>query len=181
MIGYPYTWKGDLQFDLRRTQDYVARARALGTDAAIEDARAWVELFAATAAFKTRRLMEAGHLSDEVARSRVAVQRFPRRKAPPNFVPGRVDDFCKQYDLGAPQDSKVPLKRICNQIIHADLSLDGTDLATGALIGFMVASDTTKVWECYFVRWDDFFSAIRRVCTDGLDWMVPADWRGVQD
>jgi len=181
MIGYPFTWKGDMQFALKRVQDHVERASQLGTEQAVQDARAWVELFAATAAFKVRRLMETQNLSNEVSRSRVSIGVLSRCRSAPAFEGGAGHDFPRQYDMTGLAQKTIRLRTLCNELIHAHLNLDCFSEDGKTLCGFIVASERSKRDVCYYVALDDFFAAIRRVCTDGFPWIVPDSWNGVRD
>jgi hypothetical protein len=115
------------------------------------------------AAYAIRKLAHAWKLASSFDDLSVQVERYPATKggiSPLNSH--RFDDF---YDLSAAAAERLPAKRLLDLLIHSFLFAEQTDEA-GAVVGFLLTSDTTRVHSLYRVAIADFVALMRRVAAD---------------
>ena len=183
-LGYPFTLKGELKWDLRKTQQYLAKAAKTRKKSDIEDARAYNERLVLLSAFIIRKLMDAAELSKPVQKLKLKVMKFPRKansKKPDITSQEKLMEF---YDLKKSTEQNIGLRSMCNMIVHSYFWLDcisGKNI--GEITGFMIncadpkfkmngypnKPPTSNTDHIYYVAIDEYYRVIEAAADDGFD------------
>jgi hypothetical protein len=170
MIHDSQVWKEVLLSELRGLREYLAKAQASRRSDIKERALVRVEKFVFISAFIMRKLFEVRKISDEMARSELNVLSFPRSNPGRRIHRMNWDRIDLHYDLGRATSRKVPVRTLCNQLIHSAVFLCGTGEADGQVEGFYITSDDQKESRLLYVDLEIYCEVVERVISDDIVW-----------
>ncbi|MBZ0122125.1 MAG: hypothetical protein K8H88_34345 [Sandaracinaceae bacterium] len=156
MIYESHYWKDDL---LKRADSLAKRAnQRRWPDASL----AKIEQDVMLIAYSTRKLMEAGKLSNQTAATAVPVSSYAAIGKPVHRMNWhRLDEL---YDVANPSATSISVKDLCNQIIHSYVFV--VSAGENGLEGFLVASDRDRNKRLLDVSLPAFLDTVRIIGTD---------------
>lgn len=166
MISDSVPWKDELLRTADRLEARVGQRRWT------ERTSFLVERDVMLGAYAVRKLLDTpGKVSDEARGSAVSVQLHPlTRTAPPDFW--SAYKFWEHYDVEGGRAALLPLRGLCNQVIHSLVfSLTAFENGEG-LEGFFVPSDRQSRNALIFVPIPRLVDAFRTVGRDDVVHLV---------
>lgn len=157
MIWESHYWKADLLRVARRLENRRSQRRWP------EASFAKVEQQIMLAAYSIRKLIEAKKVSDETRDHALTLRAFPATgKLVTHMNWHRLDEL---YELSKPTREQLPLRDLCNQIIHSFVF--HSEVAEDGLVAFLVASDRQRHSSLFEVPIAAF---IKILCSVGNDY-----------
>ena len=101
--------------------------------------------------FIVRKLMDSNKITTVLSNSDVEISHYPfnGEHAPDHFNWHNIERF---YDVESRSDSKLPLREVCNQLIHSFVFLPVLDETSRHLAGILCSSDRRRYAYLYEIE-----------------------------
>ena len=157
MIWESYYWKESLlkhAGDLRRRKMQKRWPEA---------SRGRIEETVMLAFYSIRKLIEAAKVATATSTMEIAVEQYPwKGKRVTRLNWHKLDEL---YDFDSRVTARIPLQRICNQMVHSYVfAIVHSD--SGGLGGFLFVSDRDKHRHLHFLDVDEAIALFEHVCRD---------------
>ncbi len=125
----------------------------------IDEHFSYVEIKLMTTAYVIRKLADSGKLPDNTLNKAVSVICYNRNKSEPSrpFI-----DIEREYNFNSKSVTALPLRDICNQIIHSYI-LQVVGNNKRAFSEFWVTSDFNKEYYLYEISLKQYIKTLRQV------------------
>ena len=157
MIGESYFWRRELKLLLGEI-DVWGKELAMNDDS--DEAAFRLERCLFLSAFATRKLIESEKVPDSVASRSLRCETFPAIEKVSRRL--SVYSFDNLYDFHSPKEVQLPLRQVCNELIHSRLLANCVG-DHGELAGFLVASDRNVDERMIMIPIEEWCSAITLV------------------
>jgi hypothetical protein len=127
MIAYPFTWKYEMGVELHQIREHLDKANRSRLEKDVNDASAWLERFLMISAFTIRRLSESSHAGIDLNKRLLKALSIRKRKGIPKSELSDLQRFSTNYQTDRPKAVTIPVRLICNQLIHSYIQ-DPADL-----------------------------------------------------
>jgi hypothetical protein len=127
-----------------------------------------VERFVFLTAYTVRKLREAGKLPDALARSRYIVYRYARIAGSTPLTPSNWSQLDHFYDLRNGHLEVMPLRDVCNRLIHSYVFMAGPVEDDCPTSGFFFNSDRTRARSVWRMDWSDFTQLLSRLLGEDI-------------
>ena len=127
----------------------------------IEEAGFQIEKAMFMSAYVVRKLIENRKIEDRISTLELAC--FSSIYIGPSGSRIFGSDIKRDFDHKAKQSTLITLQRLCNELIHAKIFVNGTTREDMTLEGFWVCSDFSQDKRIVFVSFEDWKLALRMV------------------